>query len=251
MRIGHIVNVYDSDNPDTILTQHVTLQSLLDARKNLKHPIDIKILTCKHVSDYFSVPSGIEFTEPLTRYAHELYTELPNTKKLPFLRDILGRGVSAHELDYYIYSNVDIGAYPNFYNVIFNLIDEGYDGACINRTTLPDQIDGDSVTTVNYKNLLSEPGKKHGGADCFLFSSYGRYCLSKLGNIFVGYPPIGAIMLEWVRQISKNFVWLKEKGNTFHLGDDREWKKPNDYEPVNKAEGLKLYPNYNSIWKRF
>ena len=124
MRISHIVNVYETEDPDAILAQHVTLNSLLKARANLKHPVDIKILACKHVSDPFVIPSGVEFTEGLTRYAHDAHKDLPATKLLPILRDILSRGVGAHDSDFYIYSNSDIGVYPNLYNKLFHRLNK-------------------------------------------------------------------------------------------------------------------------------
>jgi hypothetical protein len=252
MEISHIINVYDSDDPDAVLAQQITLDSLLKARKNLKHPIDVKILACKHVSDCVTVPSGVEFIEGLTRYAHDAHPGLPDTKLLPVLRDILSRGLTAYDSDFYIYSNSDIGAYPNLYNKIFNLIEEGYDAACINRTTLPKSINGEPVTTSNYQSLLNKsPLIPHGGADFFLFANYGKFCLHKLGSIFIGYPPIGAVMLEWLNEVSQNFVWLKEIGNTFHLGNDMPWREKCQYNDVNHAEGLKLYPKFETVWKRF
>ena len=252
MHISHIVNVYDTDNADAMLAQHVALESLLEARANLKHPIDLKILACKHVSDPFAVPSGIEFTEGLTRYAHDAHPELPDTKLLPILRDILGRGVSKYDSDFYIYSNSDIGAYPTLYNTLFNLIEEGYDGVCVNRTTIPKVVsEGVPITTLNYtKAIYKSPRIPHGGADFFMFPNYGRFCLHKLGSVFVGYPPMGAIMLEWLNEISQHFIWLKHIGNTFHLGNDMPWREKCEYNKVNEAEGLKIYPNYKSVWKR-
>jgi len=251
MRISHIVNVYDTEDPDAILAQHVTLNSLLRARANVKHPIDIKILACKHVSDPFVIPSGVEFTEGLTRYAHDAHKDLSDAKLLPVLRDILSRGVSAHDADFYIYSNSDIGAYPSLYNKLFNLIEEGYDGICVNRTTIPKSIGDRPVTTENYSELLyKSPLIPHGGADFFMFSNYGRYCLHKLGSIFIGYPPIGAVMLSWLHEISQHFIWLKEVKNTFHLGNDEPWREKCEYSKVNEDEGLRLYPNYKSVWRR-
>lgn len=251
MEITHIINVYDSANPDAMLAQHVTLNSLLEAKKNLKHPIRVNIVACKHVSDCFSIPSGVHFTEGLTRYAHDAHKGLSDVKRLPILRDILARGVGMYDSDFYIYSNSDIGAYPNLYNKLFNLLEEGYDGICVNRTTIPKTIGDRPVTTENYKELLFQsPLIPHGGADFFMFANYGKFCLHKLGSVFIGYPPIGAVMLEWLNEISQHFIWLKEIKNTFHLGNDEPWKKKCEYNKVNEAEGYRLYPNYRSVWKR-
>ena len=180
MRISHIVNVYYPKDPDALLAQQITLDSLLRARENLKHPIDVKILACKHVSDCFSVPSGVEFTEGLTRYAHDAHPGLLTLSCFLYSGDILARGVSKYDSDFYIYSNSDIGAYPNLYNKIFNLIEEGFDGACINRTTLPKENKGKSVCTDDYTDLLyKSPRIPHGGTD-FSYSptTVGSVCIN-------------------------------------------------------------------------
>ncbi len=57
-------------------------------------------------------------------------------RKLPLIKDILGRLYDASDAEYFIYTNVNIGLMPNFYVAVNAIIESGYDAFVINRRTI-------------------------------------------------------------------------------------------------------------------
>lgn len=251
MEISHIVNTLDPTGTHLDTAQSITLQSMVEAKDRAPHDVNVRLLSCSHINEEVNLPNEFEEVEHLTRYAHESLPDLPDGKNLPVLRDILARGMGHTNSEYYIYSNIDISLYSNFYEEVSNYIKNGYESICLNRKTLPEFVNDEPVTVSNYKHVLSQSGTHHGGADCFVFASHASNELWRLGDLFLGYPPIGAVTVEWIRDISKNFLWVKDKVCTFHIGDDRPWAKKTIYNKVNEKIGKKVYPNYPKTWKRY
>jgi hypothetical protein len=63
----------------------------------------------------------------------------------------------------------------------------------------------------------------------------------KLGNVYIGYPPVGLVLKTQIERNSARFKWLKDERLTFHLGSDRAWKKAGDpYWDTNVSEAKLL-----------
>ena len=45
-----------------------------------------------------------------------------------------------------------------------------------------------------------------------------------LGNVFIGYPPVGLLLKTQIERLSQNFNWFKGQNLTFHIGSDLSWK---------------------------
>ena len=82
-------------------------------------------------------------------------------------------------------------------------------------------------------------GEADWGIDCFIFKKETVPSL-KLGNVFVGYPPVGLVLKTQIEALSENFCWLKDRKPTFHLGSDWVWKRSRDpyrEENIRQAKG--------------
>jgi hypothetical protein len=102
-------------------------------------------------------------------------------------------------------------------------IEKGFDAFCINRRDLPKEYAGQLLSVQNIEGVFEVPGTSHQGIDCFVFK---RDIIPhmNLGNVFVGYPPIGLLLMTQMKNLSQNFTWFKNEKVTFHLGSDLAWK---------------------------
>jgi len=186
------------------------------------------------------VPDGFAATKPLTRSVGDVGS-FNRTRKLPLIADILGNLHEASDADYFIYTNVDIGVLPNFYEVVAHLIDHGYDSFVINRRTLKKE----AVSPEHIPLLYAEAGESHPGSDCFIFKK--SHCARfQLGNICIGAAGIGRLLAINMLAYAKNFREFKDLHVTFHVGDDQTWKSAtyDDYQAHNRKESVGIVELY-------
>ena len=117
---------------------------------------------------------------------------------------------------------------PNFYKKVHGLITQrGFDSIIINRVDIPKVIGGRLIGPNNINIAYSyNGGLRHPGKDCFVFKR-SIIPKMKLNNAFVGFAPIGTVIMS---QIFKNtddgkFLWLTNGTDiknrmTFHIGRD-------------------------------
>jgi hypothetical protein len=161
-------------------------------------------------------------------------------KPLPRVADILLNLYESSEADFFIYTNLDIGLYPDFYLKVSDLILDGYDAFCINRRDLAKSYKGVLLDDEKLELAFTIDGEAHPGIDCFVFKREMVPSLS-LGNVYVGFPPVGEVLKTQIESNSKKFLWVKDQQYTFHLGSDRYWSKlRGDYprENMKQADGL-------------
>lgn len=254
MKIAHVLNITDIDErkkkSHLHIAQPVTMRTMLEAQK--KATVSVDLYSIKHVSEKVESLEGFDTLPDLTRYACDLeYLKNENLKlPLPILADILDSLFQNSDADYYIYTNVDIGLYPNFYNRVAEIINSGYDCFCINRREFKKEYNNILIDESNYNLIYAQDSKKHPGHDCFVFKNSLLPKLN-LGSTFVGFPPIGRVLRTQLKNHSKNFKTFKDEYLTFHLGEDRAWdNKTHPYYVENMKNSQKSLRKASSF-KRF
>jgi hypothetical protein len=219
-KIAHIINpVLVNKTSDLYLAQPVTFATMSTARDFARDKVAVQLYTAQYTEDRPIVPPDFRMTPDLERSVLDAGT-FRKKRKLPFIKDILARLFdAAHEADYMIYTNVDIGLMPQFYLVVKEFIEEGYDAFVINRRTISKQ--HQSIGDIPF--MYSELGESHPGWDCFVFRR-DAYPAFVLGDICVGANLIGTVLLFNLLCTAENFMEFKDEHLTFHIGDDMKWK---------------------------
>lgn len=148
--------------------------------------------------------------QPLTRSVQDIYPEA-NLPPYSLIEDILKSAIQ-NPADYYIYTNMDIGLQPHFYQFVSDQIDNGVDALIINRRRIEDLFINKSLL-----EITAEKGKSHPGFDCFVFSREIALKM-KLGEICVGIPFIGVAMAHNLFAFARNPVLYDNEHLTFHIG---------------------------------
>jgi len=128
--------------------------------------------------------------------------------------------------EYVVYTNSDIILHEDFYNIVLSkILDEGFDAFSVNRQTISKYKNDEHLYTSNDLHSIFElEGEEHPGFDCFIMTK-GILSNIELGNIIIGFPPIGQILeleIESNAKKFRNFSSLDLRA-TYHLGDDRSW----------------------------
>ncbi|MEM9621272.1 MAG: hypothetical protein AAF993_06455 [Pseudomonadota bacterium] len=223
LKLAHIVNPLVVTNPQSDLNdaQPITLHTMADAR-SYAHSTDG--LEVDHYAAYFAedaaaVPTTFTPTPLLDKSMLDVVQGGPTARKLPMLADILQRLYdSATDADYLIYSNIDIGVWPDFYVRIGSLIDQGYDALAIGRRTLSTAF----TDLTDLAKIYDQEGTPHFGYSCFVFprQQYPEYVL---GDTCIGLQPVGVTLALNMIQYARRYDFVKRDKLTFHLGDDRVW----------------------------
>lgn len=227
MKIAHIVNILEiqpkHESSYLHIAQPVTLKSMLDAKLKSKNPEDIDLIAVKHKDDNIECPKGFRMAPDLSRYCYDVFPELPKTRGLPLISDIFHALNQVSEADYYVYTNIDIGLFPDFYDFAIDTISKGINSFTINRLTMHKKINGIKLDQNNYNLVFNQEGSNHPGLDCFIFPSTKIKSI-KLGNVFIGTPPIGTVIMREMQRSIKSFKSLSSNvRKTFHLGNDVSW----------------------------
>ncbi len=229
-RLAHIISVTEIDEskkPSYLhIAQPVTIKSMLVAQKAAAQTVDVELFAIKHKAEKVNLPEGFGWAKDIDLYAWEYIDglrEFHPHKPLPRLCDILEGLYNVSDAEFFIYTNVDIGLYPNFYLYVNHLIDQGLDGFCINRRTIEKEFQGVLIDETNFELCYLQNGTLHGGVDCFIFKR-SILPLFTLNHVFVGYPPIGKVLRSQIQLHSRNFHMREYDRVTFHLGNDAVWK---------------------------
>jgi hypothetical protein len=205
--------------------------------------VEVELVAVKHKDERVTIPSEFKWAQDINKYAWEYIEPLKDInphKPLPRLKDIIFSLYDLSDAEYFIYTNVDIGLYPHFYIRVKDIIENGYDAFCINRRDLPKDYKGILLDENELELICLAEGIKHAGIDCCVFKKEIVPSLN-LGNVYVGFPPVGNVLKTQVEVNSKNFIWIKDERLTFHLGSDRPWRRNKGYyyyENYNQAKGL-------------
>ncbi|MCF8429872.1 MAG: hypothetical protein K9G64_07040, partial [Bacteroidia bacterium] len=165
--------------------------------------------------------------------------------KLPFIKDIFEKFNGVEDVDFLIYTNVDIALMPYFYSAVIAYIHAGHDAIIINRRRLNKHYSSPNDLQLMYADL----GKSHPGFDCFIFK---KEMLSQfiLGNICVGVPFLEATLVHNIVSFAKNPLFVADKHLTFHIGMEVMPKPFKPYYLHNRVEFFKnIYPKLKPFFK--
>ena len=219
------------------------LKSMSNARKLATGTVEVELVTIKHKQENVKIPTEFKIASDIEKYAWEYIPALKDIlphRPLPRLVDIIAGLNISSDAEYFIYTNLDIGLYPNFYIQIKEMLDMGYDALCINRIDLPKKFKDVTLDVNAIDLILKVNGKRHPGIDCFVFKKDIVPSLN-LGNVYVGFPPVGMVLKTQIETNSKNFYWVKDQVLTYHLGYDKPWANSNSpylRENYKQAQGL-------------
>ncbi len=237
MRILHIINPFHApDGSEHAIAQAVTLESIRRAHAHAA------------AAGLEVVPVGVGFPEDLdlitppllpapalTRSVIEV-ADFPTTKKFPLIADLLCHGASVcpdpAPDDLIIYTNLDISLQPHFYTSVADLYRRQPTAHVINRRTIP----GHYTSPDQLDAMLTEPGERHGGWDCFVFPQRWIADL-RLGTVCIGAPYIGLAMLANLDALCGfRLTEHKDLHLTFHIGDDATWRGRTDLSEHNRLQ---------------
>lgn len=210
---AHIINVVsENENKEIANIQRLTLASFLRAKEYSESGYDIKQYVCYHKNHPVKLDASFDILPPLEKSILDLGS-FNNNRALPLLKDILQLVISNSKESYIIYSNVDIGLMPQFYNTVADEIKKGHDAIVINRRRVPSTLN----KAEDLDAIYSEVGKPHIGYDMFIFK---RELFSKfiLNNTCIGTPFVGNDLFYNLFCFAEQPVLFTDKHLTFHVG---------------------------------
>lgn len=217
LRIAHLVNPFlPPPGTEWEYVQPITLTSMLRAKAQAERKGDLKVelLTAQFAEDHPAIPPGFTKTPDLTRSIHDVH---PSTTapKYPLIGDLMGKLHDHSSADYLVYTNIDIGVQPHFYEAIAKHARSGLKAFIINRRRIPDVYR--SVEELD--KMYEDPGKSHPGFDCFVFhrSLFPKF---KFAQVCIGIPFIGILTAQNLFAFGEPFLLFEQEHLTFHIGED-------------------------------
>jgi len=243
LKIAHIVNpVKVAKNNQLFGAQLVTFESMRVAKEQTDLS-DFELIQCctQYLEDEGVVPVFFQQLSNLTKSVKDVNSKL-NGRKLPLIKDILFKTIELQNVDYIIYTNVDIALMPFFYTTVYEYIKEGHDFISINRRRLEDKYD--SINQL--PKMYAELGRSHPGFDCFIFK---QTLLEKLhlNGICVGVPFVEVSLLHNLMAVAENPKILFDKHLSFHIGMNVLGFEKDQYYLHNRTTYFKfIYPKIKS-----
>ena len=241
---AHILNPFHAPAGSAhARAQAITFASMLRAQEEAKGKVAVQFFTAQFAEDRDIAPGNFVATADLTQSILDFGT-FRSKRKLPLMKDILGRLYASSQADYFIYTNADIGLMPNFYLLCDQFASKGYDAFSINRRRIPNRFD----SPAQLEEMYAEAGQTHTGYDTIVFkrSLFEKFIL---GNVVIGIPFGDTVLVHNLYAFSQNYRLFTEKHLTFHIGMDLvpQWGESDQY-AFNRKE-LKtvlkqLYPHF-------
>jgi len=235
-RFAHIVNTYACPSgSEGEATQKTTFAAMASARGFAAGRADVDFISVHEAQDSARVPDLFRKAAELTRTVQDIH-RFAVPRKLPLLFDILERGIAAAAgAEFIVFTNADICPMPHFYRAVSELLELGFDCLVINRRTT-----GKLPMDPRWADLLPcDYGAPHGGFDCFVFPvEFGsRFVRS---DACVGAGSVMRTLLYNLVAFSRNMLILTDVHLTYHVGDDRDWNRPelDDYRVFNMDNGV-------------
>jgi hypothetical protein len=264
LRLAHVVNFFpcakdcDSLFAPVNQAQNVTFASMIRAMESTTKAVVTVYAAMFPGDEYIVPPNFIILSKRLQRSTMTEYPELLK-RKLQFLDDIISSlydSVNTKMIDYVVYTNSDIGLKKSFYDKVAAIIEHGLDGFSINRWTVDPTFNGKLLSGNDLDLIYNMTGKAHPGTDCVIFKKELYRNNFTLGNVFLGHVGIGQALRVSVDNAAKKYWWFGtfEANATFHLGDERLWKKDTDtIGKVNRKNLQTLFqgrvPKEGYFWK--
>lgn len=217
MRIQHLIPVTDAGASSALRSAEAfTLKTVRRALQKTVHDVDVVLLAHEGSGRVNAESSFASQREVLKTITQSLGGNHP-PRSLPYLGHVL-REVDK-DCDITIFSNPDISLQPTFYEQVANLANEGFAGSITRRTILGKPR---KTTPILFSRL--QRGKSHPGHDCFFFPSKMAHDFA-LGDVFLGAPPVGHIMLLNIALLHQETLIFRDIKATYHFGDDRSWRE--------------------------
>ncbi len=232
MKIAHIINPFQPvSTSDLYFAQQVTFETIRRARNEALGVVDVEVCGVTYPEDQTVVPKDFNAL-PYLQLSVLNKGSFKVSRKLPLISEILNVAFKQVEADYYIYSNIDISLYPDFYLKLHAYLNQGYDALIINRRRI--QPIYHSLNDLDL--ILQQPGKSHPGFDCFVFhrSLYSRFYLA---DVCIGVPFFEISFSQNLFAYSNNFYWLRDINHTFHIGMEIfKRRQPKEYVDYNREQ---------------
>jgi len=211
--LAHIINPYKApEGSENAIAQPISLLSIQNAVKHKSDKYSIELYAAIIKGDEDLVPEGFKIL-----YLNRTLTEVANFKAarpLPLIGDIIQLLLNNSTADYFVYTNIDIGLQPYFYEKVSAEIESGYDSLVINRRGIPDQFN----SVVQMDEIYKQAGKDHPGYDCFVFKrSIAEKFIFK--NICLGIPRFERTFVLNLICFSQKTHFLEKEILTFHIGE--------------------------------
>lgn len=240
---AHVLNPLEApSSSDLHRAQPITFRTLETAKEFAQADgLSIEQLAVFFPEDQSAVPQGLRACKPLDRSCLD-YAEFTAPRRLPLLRDIIGRALLASNARYLVYTNADIAVQPHFYLSLAALLQrDGSDAVTVCRRTISDAYQ--SVDEIPL--MLAELGEDHPGTDCFVFSRRlaEQFVLEK---IVIGAQFFAFALRSNLHVLANKVTEYKRLHLTFHLGDRRDWEEQDEYSRYNLAEIEKMFAVLNT-----
>ena len=217
MRIVHLINTLDpKPSSDLYVAQPVTFETLKRAKSYAADfGIEVTHVTACFEEEMSAIPPWINERHTL-RVSSLDFPDFADKRKLPSLNEIFEIAKTySTDFDIFVYSNVDIGVQPFFYQMCAMHIGAGSDGFSVTRRTVPSE-------AKSVEELCASPGEKHPGDDCFVIKAE---LLQKFDvpQVFSGVAWFDRAVLLNCAVHATSFERRTDDYWTFHIGEDQSW----------------------------
>lgn len=217
MKVQHLIPLTDDGaSPSLKAAEAFTLRTVRDASIATSHDVTVSLLG--YAGSRKGENFGLAPESAVLEVASRLKVRSSGQLALPSLRNVLGQADKSHEVT--VFSNPDISLQRTFYDEIGKLSSHGLAGSITRRT-----IHGSPAAKKPLFFPRLQYGKYHPGHDCFFFPS-NIVTDFFVGEVFLGAPPVGEIMLLNIALAHRETIIFSERKLTFHFGDDRPWSRP-------------------------
>jgi hypothetical protein len=193
---GHIFNDYLPSSNVTVLEYSLILESWLEAIKVAKeNGIRAELIPVVLKGDETSIPSQVYKEHTPTKKPVMVYEYLQSTTHnthLPTIGEIIDAGLNATTAQAMVFTNRDIGMYPNFYvDACRDLSQPGI--LALERTRV--RIGFGAFRANKTEAMFHKKLANHPGADCLIVPVHViPHCLRNNRQLVIGLPPWGGTL---------------------------------------------------------
>jgi hypothetical protein len=210
----HIVNPFASAaGSRNRKIQEISLQSIREASRFADPEQQPKLIAVSLPENDLPDLSGFQLLDPLTLSVQQ-EKGMESFPALPFIREILERGIAVDDSEYLIYTNMDIVLLPHFYRCVAQWVKEKPDAIIINRRRI-----SDTFLDKPLEKIWAEVGKPHPGFDCFVLKKELIRAFI-LDDICIGIPFLEVSLMHNIFAFAKNYHLHTSLHLTTHIGED-------------------------------
>ena len=222
MRLTHVFNPVNAPSESDLgRAQAMALESMRRAiayTRLVRPEIEIELVAAVHDADRPAVPPGVAAVGRLTRSLLDA-TEIRPAKPLPLIGDVYRVALEQGTGEHVIYSNMDIGFQPYFYELVADLL-RAHPAMGITRRT----IDKAFVEPAAIARAMGSAGAAYGGVDVFVCPR-ADIGLFNLEASVIGLPTVEyGLLAAMDAACGFRAVVHTDLHAVFHHGDDRAWK---------------------------